>query len=99
MGLRVEKTLIRKKREEEPTMVMFDLEKVNIEEFIAPQSSPNSIKEEVQEEIEENATGGGCSAVDIFNLDKKARVTFDDILASLDGQERKATISSSEDEI
>lgn len=101
MGLRVEKTLIRKKREEEATMVMFDLEKVNIEEFITPQSSPKGVREVVQEEVDETATGNG-SAVDIFNLDKKARVTFDDILASLDGQERKAAkpvISSSEDEI
>lgn len=99
MGLRVEKTLIRKKKEDETTMVMFELEKVNMEEFIAPQNSPKVVKEEVQDE---ESTTNGCGTVDIFNLNRKARVTFDDILASLDDQERKTAqrvISSSEDEL
>lgn len=108
MGLRVEKTLVRKKKaeadvEDDTTKVMFDLEKVNMEDIIAPSRSKCSPTRETVIEIEEgeaNATGGS-SPVDIFKLDEKARVTFDDILSSLQAKEKTVnnSVVSSDDEL
>lgn len=107
MGLRVGKTLIRKKSseaaqtDEDTTKVMFDLEKVNMEDIIAPSTSPIHETTVIEEEEDaNNAVGGYSPPIDIFKLDEKARVTFDDILNSLQAKEttiRSGTISSDDE--
>lgn len=93
MGLRVEKTFVRRKKNqaeaaktEEDTKIMFDLEKVNMEDLIGFLSPPRDTVVEEVEEIEDSAAGGH-SPVDIFKLEEKTRVTFDDILNSLQAKE------------
>lgn len=115
MGLRVEKALVKKKctkaadgakaEENTTTKVMFDLQKVNMEEMITPSNSlvEEAAVEEVVEELEEDNATGGCSPVNFSNIEAKTRVTFDEILTSLQVQEPQAEVetpaASSEDEL
>lgn len=111
MGLRVGKTLVIKKSPEAPTAqgeanqatpddatkIMFDLEKVNMEEIVG--SSLPTAATEVEEDGEEDNATGGHTPIDIFKLQEKARVTFDDILISLQAQETQKPSDPSDDEL
>lgn len=114
MGMRAQKMLVKKTKkktkedmkegdenssneEEETIVVMFDIEKISMETCIAPESVLISKKD--RENSVEVKVG---SNVNIFALEKKTRVSFDDILASIhysiDNNKTQSDSSESEDE-
>lgn len=113
MGLKVEKTYMKKIKkktkpkegngesaastteQEETTVVMFDVEKITMEKSIAPEAPTDGDDE--PEELVPSVN------VNIFCIEKKTRVTFDDILASINetanNTKQIQESSSSEDEL
>lgn len=111
MGIKVEKTYVKKKKKkspsninpqddnkkeeateenketvstEETTVVMFDVEKINMEASIAPDICVNkesNVEEDLEKQNEINSNAG--SSINIFSIEKRTRVSFDDILASI----------------
>lgn len=104
MGLKVKKTVVRKKKNctnssaevpasadptvsapnlenDESTYVMFDIEKVNMETSITPERTPVTSKDEIEEYVDDGIPAD--ISINIFLIEKKTRVTFDDILTSL----------------
>lgn len=90
--------------EEETTVVMFDVEKVNMEASIIPEvciEKDKKAEDEPGKSTDINISVG--SSVNIFSIESKTRVSFDDILASINeyNNNKNATqrsTSSSEDD-
>lgn len=116
MGFRVQKTYVKKikkknkeekregdenstNEEDETTVVMFDIEKINMETCIAPECKSSTADQKDEESSVEVKVG---SNVNIFSIEKKTRVSFDDILASIhlniEGNRAQSESSESEDE-
>lgn len=81
---------------EDETTILFNVEKVNIETTLSSPSDQLSESESEEEEPESSR-----HSLNVFSLEKKTKVTFDDILASINEYKENVAVqlnSSSEDE-